>query len=124
LEALHSRQGLDRWTIVTGNEACDLDSVASAIGYAYLANRLAANSGQRFAAIVQTLRNDLALRPENIASFEDSNIDVNNLITLEDLPQPRSVLSSLTFAIVDHNVLSPEFGPNAKVVSVLDHHDE
>ncbi|KAI0752676.1 DHH phosphoesterase [Daedaleopsis nitida] len=126
LDAVKAGKAKD-WTVVMGNEAGDLDSITSAIAYAWYASKY-----QHVLAVslTQTPRSELHLRAENLHAFElaqiDSNTDilciddVTALAEDEDAPFPSS-----TFALVDHNRLHPRFthaNPEARVVAAVDHH--
>ncbi|KAJ8579459.1 hypothetical protein M405DRAFT_870253 [Rhizopogon salebrosus TDB-379] len=50
------------WTIVMGNEAGDLDSVASALGYAWLRSK----TGGKAIAYITTPKDDFYLGEENL----------------------------------------------------------
>ncbi|GAA95713.1 uncharacterized protein L969DRAFT_92839 [Mixia osmundae IAM 14324] len=121
LAQLKTRQGLDQWTLATGNEAGDLDSIASAVGFAYLASQR--GSKRKYAALCRTNVRDHYLRPENVWALEQVGLDpAEHLISLEELPQPIDSLG-VQFALVDHNKLGAEFGGSA-VEAIIDHHDD
>ncbi|OJA12369.1 hypothetical protein AZE42_04346 [Rhizopogon vesiculosus] len=107
------------WTIVMGNEAGDLDSLASALGYAWLRSH---TSGKAIAYIT-TPREDFILRAENLYALGLAGI----IQPFEELycsgdPMPSQVSQ---FALVDHNVLDTRYNtPTARVVAVIDHHED
>ena len=132
--------GAKKWTIVMGNEAggrfhpphqisliadpqttsshSDLDSCASAIGYSYLTPE------KPTIGLIQTPRADLQLRAENIRAFELAGISLDDLLCIDDIGVPPSKLAS-SFALVDYNSLLPYWDrPDAKVVGIIDHHDD
>lgn len=118
----------------------DLDSLASAIGYAWYAT----NHLQRLTIpLVQVERDDFVLRAENLHALECAGIDPNILLTADEIPPP----SGETYALVDHNRLDVRFayisqpaasgsvghgnspptpgspiGAESKVVAIVDHH--
>jgi exopolyphosphatase len=112
-----------------GNEAGDLDSVASSIAYSYL-NSL---RDHPTIALIQTPRPDviLPLRAENLHAFAAAKLspDHDDILCIDDLPVPPSALTT-TFALVDHNSLLPLWAdrpagaPEAKVVGIVDHHED
>ncbi|KAG8916317.1 Exopolyphosphatase [Tulasnella sp. 419] len=118
LEDVKNNKG-GNWTVVMGNEAGDLDTVASSIAYSYLATSL---RNDPTVALIQTPHSDLYLRPENLFAFQIAGLDAEqrDLLCVDDLP------TSTTFpkiALVDHNRLNPAFeGDSVKVVGVIDHH--
>ncbi|KAI9513512.1 DHH phosphoesterase [Russula earlei] len=107
------------WTISMGNEAGDLDSLASAVSYAWYASR---HLGQPTVPLLQTVRVDLPLRAENLYALEFSGVDPTDLLTGDELlaDSPPAV----KYAIVDHNTLAGRFAAddNARVVAIVDHH--
>lgn len=130
------------WVIAVGNEAGDLDSLASSISYAALSSFLDA---QKTIPLILTPANMLRLRPENrlalsrsLVPFEDPNIVAsdltrNVLLHAEQLPVPTEYLAGMgaRFALVDHNSLLSRFvfsgpGPDVQdpVVAIIDHHQD
>ncbi|CAG7850424.1 SubName: Full=Uncharacterized protein {ECO:0000313/EMBL:CCA69622.1} [Serendipita indica DSM 11827] len=105
----------NRWTVVTGNEAGDLDSIASSVAYAYL------SSNPNMISLVQTPRSDLHLRPENAFAFSLASLDIENLLTTSDISSGISA-HNLDYVLVDHNRLLPSCKGN--VVAILDHHED
>ncbi|OBZ76768.1 Exopolyphosphatase [Grifola frondosa] len=106
LAAIEEGKG-DDWTVVMGNEAGDLDSIASA-----------------------TPRRDLHLRVENLHALSLAGLadpaSPDYLLCIDDLP-PSARFPSTRFALVDHNRLQPRFqrdNPGARVVAVIDHHQD
>jgi len=130
-------------TLVLGNEACDLDSVACAVALA----ALRARGGGTAAAVLGCDRADLRLRPEVAWLLETHGVDPTALLCADDgleaaygrlcsAPTPPSV--SLVGAppaparcrspscAADHNKLSArwEAALGGWVSEVVDHHDE
>jgi exopolyphosphatase len=108
----------------------DLDSIASAIAYAWFATVVKKSNT---VPLVQTPRPDLGLRAENLYAFSmsgfgDLSKDPEKLgvLCLDDLPKSPP-FPSHKFSLVDHNRLGSYFtkdNPNATVVSVVDHHED
>jgi exopolyphosphatase len=118
----------------------DLDSIASAIAYAWFATVVKKTDT---VPLIQTPRPDLRLRAENLlalsqSGFPDVTSDPEKLdvLCIDDLyhddlypgglrkPPP---FPSHKFSLVDHNRLGSRFtedNPNATVVSVVDHHED
>ncbi|KAG0697832.1 hypothetical protein DFH29DRAFT_944470 [Suillus ampliporus] len=108
------------WTVVMGNEAGDLDSIASALGYAWLHSHTSAKT----IACIITPRADFVLRRENLhaLSLAEINQPYEELYCSGD-PMPSLQVSQ--FALVDHNVLHTKYAsPTAKVVAIIDHHED
>ena len=99
--------------------AADIDSLASAIAFSYFSSQTP--SQKQHVALVQTLRADLYLRPENVLALSTSAIDSSSLLTLDDLPSDRLTTLGASFSLVDHNRLLPMFG-DAPVAAIIDHH--
>ncbi|KAA1471938.1 DHH phosphoesterase [Dentipellis sp. KUC8613] len=110
-----------QWTVVMGNEAGDLDSLASSIAYAWYAT-----NAKRTLTIplIRTPRDDFALRAENQHALALAGIDpARDLLCMDDAPSSPSD----KFALVDHNALAPRYAaacPDARVVAVIDHHED
>lgn len=92
-------------SIVMGNEAGDLDSLACSIAFSYLSSLSSTNKD--IYPLVQTYRRDLHLRPENQLALQSCLIDPDNLICLEDLEKIQFKVGGLS--LVDHNKLSSRF---------------
>ncbi|KAL7417954.1 hypothetical protein BDY24DRAFT_373509 [Mrakia frigida] len=127
------------WTVVMGNEAGDLDSLASAIAFSYLSTTLLATP--KIISLLQTPRSSLPLRPENtlalsLASLTSSlSSSASPFLCIDDLPiQPTELVKrGVSFALVDHNRLLPTFIPPPSsdldlepvvVKAVIDHHQD
>ncbi|KAG2128372.1 uncharacterized protein EDB93DRAFT_1184638 [Suillus bovinus] len=107
------------WTVVMGNEAGDLDSLASALGYAWLRS----NTSGKAIAYITTPREDFVLRAENLHALGLAGINqpFEELYCSGD-PIPSHVSQ---FALVDHNVLQTRYASEtARVVAVIDHHED
>ncbi len=107
--------------LVMGNEAADLDSMASAIAYAYL--MAARESDKTIVPVMPILRIDFKLRTEAVWVFGQAGIDLNNLIFLDDMDFEDVVKRVTGLVLVDHNKLSgslDQYGD--KVAIILDHH--
>ncbi|CDO78237.1 hypothetical protein BN946_scf184681.g2 [Trametes cinnabarina] len=114
------------WTVVMGNEAGDLDSISSAIAYAWYAFKV---NGISAVSLTQTPRADLHLRAENLHAFELVHLNPDtDILCIDDVPvSPSQPFPSSQFALVDHNRLHPRFSrdnPDARVVAVIDHHED
>ncbi|KAJ8581674.1 DHH phosphoesterase [Rhizopogon salebrosus TDB-379] len=108
------------WSIVMGNEAGDLDSIASALVYAWLCSRTA---GGKAIAYITTPRQHFYLREENLHALHLAGIKepFEELYCSGD-PIPSQASQ---FALVDHNVLDTRYAsPAATVVAIIDHHTD
>ena len=115
---LAQRQQAPRTHLVVGNEAGDLDSLACAIAFAYLAQ---ANDSAPWVPIVQTPRADLVLRPENLRVLAHCGIDPAHLCCVDELP--KLLPASTCVVLVDHNRATGPFR-DANVVRIIDHHND
>ncbi|KAF8128543.1 DHH phosphoesterase [Boletus edulis] len=113
----------DGWTVVMGNEAGDLDSLASSIGFAwFLSHKL--NTDANAIALITTPREDFVLRAENLYALQLVGIkeDFRELLCPEDVPKPNLCTD---FALVDHNSLHPNYAlPDVRVTAIIDHHED
>ncbi|KAH9040005.1 DHH phosphoesterase [Lactarius hengduanensis] len=111
----------DRWTISLGNEAGDLDSLASAVAYAWYATH---HLGQSTVPLLQTPRADISLRAENLYALDFSGVDPSHLLTGDELP--TNVAPAEKYALVDHNTLTGRFAAyeGVRVVAIIDHHED
>ncbi|KAJ7777853.1 exopolyphosphatase [Mycena maculata] len=113
------------WTVVMGNEAGDLDSLASSIAYAWVQSEIGKKPS---IPLIQIARDDLNLRAENLHALKLAGITnpAKQLLSTTDVLDVKPFPSS-TFALVDHNRLGVAFSadnPGAKVVAVIDHHED
>uniref|UniRef100_V9KX53 Protein prune-like protein n=1 Tax=Callorhinchus milii TaxID=7868 RepID=V9KX53_CALMI len=121
--SLRAREGTSRVHAVLGNEACDLDSMVSALAWAYCLTKTSPEQDKLFLPVLNIPRSEFALRtectyflrehrlPEGILTFRD-DIDLHQL--------HRD--SRLSLTLVDHNVLpSADWGLEEVVREVIDH---
>ncbi|KAG6818986.1 hypothetical protein H0H93_016606 [Arthromyces matolae] len=119
----------NEWVVVMGNEAGDLDSVASSIAYAWFRSK---EYNEKAIPLLQLNRSDLDLRAENTYALSLAGITQpkEQLLFLDDIPSfsltnPTTPFPSCTFSLVDHNTLGSAYtfnNPAANVNAVLDHH--
>ncbi|KAK2460031.1 hypothetical protein APHAL10511_007954 [Amanita phalloides] len=111
------------WTVVMGNEAGDLDTVASSIAYAYFCST---HGKTPSVPLLQVDRADLSLRAENVYALSLAGITdpVSQLLCLSDIPLDiNTPFPSNKFALVDHNKLDTRYSaPSAVVTAIIDHH--
>ncbi|KAI0791550.1 hypothetical protein BC629DRAFT_1287604 [Irpex lacteus] len=127
LEDVKNGKGKE-WTVVMGNEAGDLDSLASAIALAWYRTTI---QNIPSISLSQTPTTDLHLRAENLHALHLAGLDPSAppILCLDELPS-HSPFPSHTFALVDHNRLLPLFTHSAssssdvKVVAIIDHHED
>ncbi|ELR09802.1 Exopolyphosphatase [Pseudogymnoascus destructans] len=117
-------------TFVVGNESADLDSICSAIAYAYIRTYTSIPPNVHV-PIANIPAADVSLRTELSPILSHAGIKASELITLSDLPHPskRTLLLSpekTRWLLVDHNSFQGELGRvySDRVVGCIDHHDE
>eukprot|EP01126_Amoeba_proteus_P058615 TRINITY_DN7580_c0_g1_i6.p1 TRINITY_DN7580_c0_g1~~TRINITY_DN7580_c0_g1_i6.p1 ORF type:complete len:131 (-),score=23.10 TRINITY_DN7580_c0_g1_i6:312-704(-) len=104
-----------------GNQACDLDSIVSALTFSYLQSL---SHPTKFYPLVPILRREVKLRTEVTFLFKKVGIDLTDLICLEDF-QAATFSNPLSFTLVDHNSLSSTFSSyDSNVVEIIDHHED
>lgn len=113
---------------VIGNEAADLDSIASALVYGYIESSRSRDLSQDGLVIPVTNipANDLSLRPELTALLRHANLEPRHLITLDDIRSATLEPKRTSWVLVDHNSIT---GPLrdlvlSRVQGVIDHHDD
>ena len=109
-------------TVVMGNEAADLDSMASALTYAYLLKEkgLAENP----LPLINIPLGDFKLRTEAAFLFKEAGVDAGNLISVEDIDlDALYAKGNLKLVLTDHNKLGAHQEKfKDSLVSILDHH--
>ncbi|KAJ3144705.1 Exopolyphosphatase [Geranomyces variabilis] len=115
-------------TVVIGNEAADLDSLISAVSYAYLkSNTTAKSTGREYIPVVGIPRCDFALRTECPFTLRTAfpTVDIEAALTFMDEIDLDGLLAAdrLELVLVDHNKLAPSLERFASaVVGIIDHH--
>ncbi|KAF4973915.1 hypothetical protein FZEAL_9141 [Fusarium zealandicum] len=106
-------------TFVVGNESADLDSLCSALVYAYI--RTHSPPHTLHIPLSNLPRDDLALRTEMTAVLKHAGLTLKDLLTLSELPDLKP--EDTRWLLVDHNSLT---GPLRKfseqVFGCVDHH--
>eukprot|EP00735_Rhodelphis_limneticus_P003532 TRINITY_DN15013_c0_g1::TRINITY_DN15013_c0_g1_i1::g.25747::m.25747 TRINITY_DN15013_c0_g1::TRINITY_DN15013_c0_g1_i1::g.25747 ORF type:complete len:447 (+),score=78.41,sp/Q8BIW1/PRUN1_MOUSE/28.44/5e-35,DHHA2/PF02833.9/9.2e-16,DHH/PF01368.15/3e-06 TRINITY_DN15013_c0_g1_i1:48-1388(+) len=129
-EALQKRS--HPMTVVMGNESCDLDTMVSSMGWAYLIHlmRMHRKPGTRDVTVVPVFpipRADYALRPEVSYLFRRANVNPDHCTFLDEC-DPLALHDSHKLAslyLVDHNRLSHHFSMLTPLVQcVIDHHKD
>ncbi|MCL2294247.1 MAG: DHH family phosphoesterase [Spirochaetes bacterium] len=112
--------------VVIGNEAADIDSIASSIVYAFFRESINSKKEEIFIPVINIHEDDLRLRNEAVYLFSQTGITPENLIfinqiNLEELAEKRK----LRVILVDHNkpTHTQEFFSDY-VEEIIDHHDD
>ncbi len=109
---------------VVGNEAADLDSLASALMYAFFKAVQNAGDGVQYVPVAAIPRNDFKLRTEAVFLFSQAGIDVDSLFFADDIdPKALHADGRLALTLIDHNKPTGAYaGLEDAVVGVVDHH--
>ncbi|SPQ20240.1 fcbf9880-a541-4ed8-9612-7c3e1297d1ad [Thermothielavioides terrestris] len=110
---------------VIGNESADLDSLCSALVYAYFRTHTPPHT--LHIPLSNLPRADLTLRPELSAVLTPAGLRPDDLITLTDLPGEDALSPQDTrWLLVDHNVLTGDLAArfSSQVVGCIDHHED
>jgi len=108
--------------IVIGNEAADLDSMASSVAYSYLLSQT--EGARNILPVINIPHSDFSLRTEAVWLFAEVGIDTSNLVFTDeiDLDALQSA-GRLELVLIDHNKLPAAYTNwSAPVVEILDHH--
>ncbi|XP_058502782.1 exopolyphosphatase PRUNE1 [Solea solea] len=115
--------GSERYHVVLGNEACDVDSMVSAMAYAYFLSKTLCSDVLAL-PLMNIRSHELALRSDNIFLLHQSGVS-HDLLTFRDQLDLRALHREqrLHLTLVDHNVLSSSDSDlEGAVVEVIDHH--
>lgn len=109
--------------VVLGNEACDLDSMVSAITLAYFLSKTL-EPGKVALPVLNIPRQEFPLRTDNVFLLKEGGLAQDLLVFRDeiDLHALRQT-KQLSLTLVDHNVLpSGDAHLEETVVEVIDHH--
>ncbi|KAH8687067.1 hypothetical protein BGZ61DRAFT_50252 [Ilyonectria robusta] len=108
-------------TFVVGNESADLDSLSSAVVYAYI--RTYTSPHTLHIPLSNLPRADLALRTEMTAVLKAAGLAPSDLLTLSDLPEMDP--NDTHWMLVDHNCLTGPLKQYAgRIFGCIDHHTD
>lgn len=109
--------------VVLGNEACDLDSMVSALAYAYFLSKTA-HSEMLALPLLNIRQSDLVLRSDNLFLLQQTGLSPDLLLFRDQLDlRGLQQMGRLRLTLVDHNVLpSSDSDLEGTVVEVIDHH--
>lgn len=128
LESLTKSKPSKLLKFVTGNQSADMDSVVSAITYAYFYNQKYPTE-QPFLPLVNITRDELNLRKDIVLLLQQHSISSSLLYFLDDLKVLASKsMSPLEVVLVDHCNLQGELLTELhelgrlRVTGIIDHH--
>ncbi|KAL1772336.1 prune-like isoform X1 [Sigmodon hispidus] len=108
--------------VVLGNEACDLDSMVSALALAFYLTKTA-KAGEIFIPVLNINRSELPLRGDNVFFLQKAQIPESVLIFRDEIDlHTLHQAGQLTLTLVDHHILpKSDAALEEAVVEVLDH---
>jgi exopolyphosphatase len=112
---------------VIGNEAADLDSMASAVLYAYSkAHDASADSKTTYVPVINVPREDFKLRTEAVYLFQEAGVNPQWLIFSDEIDLASlKMAGKLKIALIDHNRLaSVQESLTDCVTEIIDHHKD
>ncbi|KAL7977983.1 hypothetical protein Chor_004970 [Crotalus horridus] len=109
--------------VVLGNEACDLDSMVSALVLAYFLAKTSLDSEAAFVPVLNIPRVDFPLRTESAFLLHQQRIPEKVLVFRDEIDLAGlNKAGLLSMTLVDHHILpSKDAELEAAVVEVLDH---
>ncbi|XP_040901275.1 exopolyphosphatase PRUNE1 [Toxotes jaculatrix] len=109
--------------VVLGNEACDVDSMVSALAYAFLLSKTV-HSEMLALPLLNIRQSDLVLRSDNVFLLRQTGLSPELLLFRDQLDlRALQRAGRLQLTLVDHNVLpSSDSDLEGAVVEVIDHH--
>ena len=116
-----------RTTLVLGNEAADLDSVACAVSLAYALHEANDDASRAYVPVVCVPREDFSLRADARWLLESIGVDVDALTFDGEIDFAKTLDDRLRLVLVDHNALASAsaYASFASAVdAVVDHHDD
>lgn len=112
--------------VVMGNEAADLDSMASAVCLAWQLARKSSQAGTVYLPLMPIPREDFRLRTEAAFLFSEAGLSETELFFTDDVSlEALGKKGTLRLVLVDHNKPGKAFAaflPN--VAGVVDHHQD
>ncbi|XP_053743525.1 exopolyphosphatase PRUNE1 isoform X1 [Synchiropus splendidus] len=109
--------------VVLGNEACDVDSMVSALVYAYFLHKTVGGETVHI-PLLNIRQSDLVLRSDNVFLLNQTGLSPDLLVFRDQMDLPALQRAGrLRLTLVDHNVLpSSDRDLEGVVVEVVDHH--
>lgn len=109
--------------VVLGNEAADLDSMASSIAYGYLLSRQRPEIA--VLPVMPIPRGDFKLRTEAVYVFQEAGIVLDDVVFFDEVDFDTLMAAGAELVLVDHNKLGSALEQyNANVTGVVDHHND
>ncbi|GAA6232427.1 protein prune homolog isoform X1 [Lates japonicus] len=120
---VNSDQPGPQFHVVMGNEACDVDSMVSALAFAYFLSKTV-HSEMLALPLLNIHQSDLLLRSDNLFLLRQTGLSPDLLLFRDQLDlRALHRAGCLQLTLVDHNVLpSSDSDLEGAVVEVIDHH--
>lgn len=109
----------EKLRIVVGNQSGDLDSIVSAISYAYFSSLY---EDRKIIPLLNFPRKELRLRKDVIYLLSQTGIDTEWLFFSDDLPLATN---QVEIVLVDHNSMEKSLSKllgSHRIVGIIDHH--
>ncbi|MCX7787972.1 MAG: DHH family phosphoesterase [Spirochaetes bacterium] len=112
--------------IVMGNEAADLDSMASSVLYALLKSRVDPDPSHIYLPFAPIPKEDFKLRTEAVYLFKEAGVGQDALLFAGELElHPLQKDGRLSLILMDHNKLSKDYTAyEGFVEEIIDHHKD
>jgi len=112
--------------VVMGNEAADLDSMASAALYGYLKSRVDPDPSHFYIPFAPIPKEDFKLRTEAVYLFKEAGMGQDALAFQGEIDLPQLHREGrLSLVLMDHNKLAKEYAAYEGVVEeIIDHHKD
>ncbi|KAM8920729.1 exopolyphosphatase PRUNE1 [Pelodytes ibericus] len=122
--SLQNKQNAVDFHVVLGNEACDLDSMVSAITLAFYLAKTSSSKNLEYVPVLNIPRADFPLRTESTYFLKENSISEELLTFRDEIDIPALYESGqLVLTLVDHNILASGDSLMEDVVAeVVDHH--
>ncbi|HQJ23303.1 MAG TPA: DHH family phosphoesterase [Rectinema sp.] len=125
-EAKNRINEVEKICIVMGNEAADLDSMSSALTYAWYKSESIPIEKIAFVPLIPIPRDDFKLRTEAFYLFHEARINEDSLFFIDDIDMHAlHTKGALRLIIVDHNKLGKSFSEYSEDIDeIIDHHQD
>ena len=112
--------------VVMGNEAADLDSMASAVLYGFLKSKVDQDPSHLYLPFAPIPKEDFKLRTEAVYLFKEAGVGQESLAFQGEIDLQRLQSEGrLALILMDHNKLGKDFAAYEGVVEeIIDHHKD
>jgi len=109
-------------TVVIGNEAADLDSMASSLAYGYHLASQNKNEDRQIIPVMPIPRADFKLRTEAVYVFNRAGINLKEVIFFDEVNLQAIMATDGQLVLMDHNKLALGLDFESQVTAIIDHH--